>query len=76
MSELAKAVEHLEKGEWQAAHVIVQSDSSAEASWAHALVHVLEGDLSNAGYWYRKAGRTMPDSPDVPSEIAALKRML
>ena len=32
-------------------------------SWIHALLHVIEGDLGNAGYWYRKAGRT-PRGPE------------
>ena len=28
----------------------------------HAYLHRKEGDLSNAGYWYRRAGRRMPDT--------------
>jgi hypothetical protein len=27
----------------------------------HAHLHRQEGDLSNAGGWYRRAGKTMPD---------------
>jgi hypothetical protein len=26
----------------------------------HAYLHRKEGDLGNAGYWYARAGRTMP----------------
>jgi len=26
----------------------------------HAYLHRKEGDLSNAGYWYARAGRAMP----------------
>ena len=73
MNELKKAVALLEKGDWDAAHKIVQEDEdSALSCWAHGIVHILEGDLPNARYWYRRAGR--PFSPDVAGEIAALKK--
>ena len=42
---------------WEAGHVIVQEIESAEAAWGHAHLHRIEGDLSNAAYWYRRAGR-------------------
>jgi len=45
------------KGDWEAAHNIVQDDASREAAWVHAYLHRLEGDLPNARYWYRSAGR-------------------
>jgi hypothetical protein len=45
------------KGEWDKAHGIVQDDESAEAAWVHAYLHRVEGDLGNAGYWYRRAGK-------------------
>ena len=45
------------KGEWDAAHKIVQDESDANAAWVHAYLHRVEGDLSNAGYWYRQAGQ-------------------
>jgi hypothetical protein len=68
---LAVAVALLETGDWQAAHAIVQEDEeSALACWAHGIVHLLEGDLANARYWYKKAGR--PFGQDAPKEIAAL----
>ena len=44
-------------GDWDGAHKLVQDDSSAEAAWVHAHLHRVEGDLSNAGYWYRRAGK-------------------
>jgi len=37
-------------------------------------VHLMEGDLPNARYWFRKAGR--PFSDDIPAEIAALSESL
>jgi hypothetical protein len=45
------------KGNWDQAHKIVQDESSADAAWVHAYLHRVEGDLGNAGYWYRQAGR-------------------
>jgi len=69
--DLRRAVTLLESGDWRAAHQIVQADEeSRHACWAHAIVHVMEGDLANARYWYKKAGR--PFGEDVPKEIAAL----
>ncbi|WP_291606842.1 hypothetical protein [Bradyrhizobium sp.] len=48
------------KGDWDRAHKIVQDDGTREAAWVHAYLHRVEGDLSNAGYWYRQAGRPAP----------------
>ena len=45
------------KGDWDAAHKIVQDESDAHSAWVHAYLHRVEGDLSKAGYWYREAGR-------------------
>ena len=73
MSTLNEAIEHLEAGDWQAAHSIVQSDSSELGSWAHGIVHLLEGDRRNAGYWYANAQRPLPEDDAIGSEIAALK---
>ena len=72
---LRSAVDHLEKGDWKAAHEIVQKDEDSQLScWAHGIVHVMEGDLSNARYWYRQAKRAFPEPYSVPGEIAALKK--
>lgn len=45
------------RGEWARAHKVVQEGEDADAAWAHAWLHRQEGDLSNADYWYRRAGR-------------------
>lgn len=47
-------------GDWDGAHRIAQADSSSDGSWVHAYLHREEGDLGNASYWYRSAGRSMP----------------
>jgi hypothetical protein len=73
MATLDDAVRLIEAGNWQAAHTIVQKDSSQLASWAHGIVHLMEGDRSNAGYWYRRAERDLPDDVEIDSELAELK---
>src|ERR1700745_3445201 len=45
------------KGNWGAAHKIVQDESDANSAWVHAYLHRVEGDLGNAGYWYRQAAK-------------------
>ena len=71
---LRSAVTLLEQGDWQAAHEIVQKDEeSALSCWAHGIVHVMEGDLPNARYWYGQAKRAFPKDYSVAAEIAALK---
>jgi hypothetical protein len=51
------------KGDWNKAHEIVQDESSADAAWVHAYLHRVEGDLGNARYWYRQAGKAVATNP-------------
>ncbi|MCS6778709.1 MAG: hypothetical protein NZ555_03270 [Geminicoccaceae bacterium] len=49
------------RGAWDQAHRIVQAhEDDPAACWVHAWLHRIEGDLGNAAYWYRRAGRSMP----------------
>jgi|KBSMisStandDraft_5_1062788.scaffolds.fasta_scaffold2230466_2 hypothetical protein len=75
-SPIAKAVRHLEAGNWKAAHDIVQKDATSLGCWAHGIVHLMEGDLDNARYWYRRAHRSLPHGDTATAEIAALKETL
>jgi Tfp pilus assembly protein PilF len=71
---LRQALVHLEQGDWQAAHEIVQQDEESPlACWAHGIVHLMEGDTSNARYWYRAAKRAFPEAASVKDEVAAWK---
>ena len=45
------------KGQWDEAHRIVQDEEDTDSAWIHAYLHRVEGDLGNAGYWYRRAGK-------------------
>lgn len=55
------------RGDWTAAHEAVQAhEGTADCDWVHAYLHRVEGDLANAGYWYRRAGR--PAAGGAPDE--------
>jgi hypothetical protein len=43
------------KGNWDQAHRIAQDQHTPDGAWVHAYLHRVEGDLGNAGYWYRQA---------------------
>ncbi len=72
-----RALRLIEAGDWDGAHVLVQDDPSADAAWVHAHLHRIEGDLGNAGYWYRQAGKPVARG-DLDEErramIAALEK--
>jgi hypothetical protein len=51
------ALWHDARGEWDLAHGVAQEIDDATGSWIHAYLHRKEGDLGNAAYWYRRAGR-------------------
>jgi hypothetical protein len=75
--DLRRAVALLAQGDWRAAHLIVQDDEESPLScWAHGIVHLMEGDVPNARYWYRVAGRALRDDVVVRDEIAALSAAL
>jgi hypothetical protein len=45
------------RGDWEKAHEIAQDVAGADGAWVHAYLHRKEGDVGNAAYWYRVAGR-------------------
>ena len=50
------------KGEWDRAHGFVQqNEGDPNCDLVHAYLHRVEDDTANATYWYRRAGRTLPD---------------
>ena len=76
---LSHAVEALwwdAKGDWaKAHHCAQQQEGDAEGCWVHAYLHRKEGDLSNAGYWYRRAERP-PASTTLEEEWETIARSL
>lgn len=57
ISPALQALWHQAKGDWNTAHNLAQSDNSPAGCWVHAHLHRVEGDKSNAAYWYRLAGK-------------------
>jgi hypothetical protein len=51
------------KGDWDAAHRLVQDEQDRDAAWVHAYLHRVEGDRQNADYWYRQAHRPRAEGP-------------
>ena len=70
-----RALWHGLRGEWQAAHEIVQAEEDRDSAWVHAWLHRVEGDLANAGYWYRRAGKPVA-SGETRAEALAIAAML
>jgi len=58
-----QALWHDAQGRWSSAHALAQRDTSRAGAWVHAYLHRKEGDLGNAGYWYRRAGRAVGQGP-------------
>jgi hypothetical protein len=75
--DLLEAVDLAQGGDWGAAHKIVQDrEGDAMASWIHAVVHRMEGDRGNAGYWYDRCGRPFPDDLSTAAELQEIREAL
>lgn len=74
---LLKAVELALADQWDAAHNLVQQyEDNATAAWIHAVLHKIEGDLSNARYWYRRADRMDHATDESRTELAFIRTEL
>lgn len=71
----AKALELAKAGKWDEAHRMVQSHSDRISCLIHAYLHRVEGDLSNARYWYRRADESMPDNT-LDAELERLQKAI
>jgi hypothetical protein len=63
------------RGNWDAAHEIVMRNEDTDCAWVHAHLHRAEGDLPNARYWYRRAGKpeaSIPLAQERDAMMAAL----
>ena len=72
--ELLRAIDLAAAGSWDEAHGIVQRDEAdPTAAWIHAVLHKIEGDLGNARYWYRRAGRMDRVDDEPQAELRAIR---
>ena len=55
-------------GRWDEAHNIAQDIDTPMGSWIHAHLHLIEGDLSNSAYWYRRAGKPVGSPERIEEE--------
>ncbi len=62
-----QALWHDARGDWEKAHKIAQDEPNPLGAWVHAYLHRVEGDESNAGYWYRRAEKPHCKDP-LPQE--------
>jgi hypothetical protein len=53
---LLRALWLARKGDWDGAHKLASDVAGTMAARIHAYLHRVEGDRSNARYWYRQAG--------------------
>ena len=76
-AELQQAVAHALRGDWQSAHLIAQDyEEDDDASWIHAVVHRMEGDLANARYWYRRCRRDLREGISTEDELREIEAAL
>lgn len=50
-----KALWYDAKGDWKAAHDLIDHLTDSTSAHVHAYLHRVEGDLWNARYWYNRA---------------------
>lgn len=74
-SECQKALELLANDQWDESHELVQKGQHQLHFLIHALQHRIEGDLSNAQYWYNRAEVSFPDN-SIPEESQRLQALV
>lgn len=70
------ALWHDAKGDWEGAHRVAQDIHDSSGAWVHAYLHRKEGDLGNAAYWYRTAGRPVAKSSLDDEWVAIAEELL
>ena len=73
---LRQILDHLRAGRWAEAHDLVQLDDSPLAAWLHGIVHIQEGDLEDAEYWYSKANRHFRSRGTLAEELESFEAAL
>ena len=66
----------LRRGEPERAHALVQALDDSGAAAIHAHLHRIQGDTSNAHYWYTRAGLPACTTPADDEWMQQLERFL
>lgn len=75
--ELKRAIDLAISGDWDAAHVVAQSDERDPLHrWLHAILHKMEGDDGNSRYWYRGSGHSHDEFAGPEDELKSLRAAL
>ncbi len=72
---LIDAIEKVDEGYWDDAHMIVQQIEDPGSYWLHANLHREEGDIDNAKYWYHRAVREYTEM-DIEEERQQILNLL
>jgi len=70
-----EVLNYAKDGQWKKAHQLVKPYSDKISCLIHAYLHRVEGDISNANYWYARAESKMPDST-LEDELKQLYRVV
>lgn len=70
-----KALNLAKEGQLEEAHEIVQAHSDRFACLIHGYLHRVEGDMSNARYWYNRADEIIPDN-SLDDEISRIYKLV
>ena len=76
MQTLRQVLIHMRAGRWVEAHNLVQTDDSALAAWLHGILHIQEGDLEDAEYWYGKANQHFRSRGSLDEELERFEAAL
>jgi hypothetical protein len=71
----SEALKLAQLGQWHESHAMVQPYYDRKSCLIHAYLHRVEGDLSNARYWYRQAGESMPNNT-LEEELDRLQKVI
>jgi len=55
-----QALWHDGAGNWKTAHDLIDQLTDPRSAHVHAYLHRKEGDIWNADYWYKRAGKIRP----------------
>ena len=69
------AIWYAVKDNWDMAHNIIQDINTKNASWIHAYLHRVEGDIANAKYWYNHSKKE-PCTESLKSELDDIIQLL